>query len=536
MGSLIDFQLLPSEDLSRHSLDGEWEAIGNDPHFILTPKDSETFTEGGWLAIECDFEIHEGFGITKLYWSDGTGYTEQNAQVLSGVGSGKCQRILLFPARVQALRFDPIDCPGRFRLRDLKVRRMTRHEVFVLLARRYVWRAVCNPRVYASILRELFVLWRMQGNSAVKSVFRKLVGSRDGLEARAHLQAQTRDVRRIAQGAAPVRRRALTRRDENRERIAVGLVEHIGDIIACEPVARYLRKTHPNAEIAWVVKDQYRDLIDSNPYVDFTITVDCLTDWIKMVGHNIFDHYVDLHINLMFCPCCRITLHKISGDTKISGENYFKYGSLLEAFTRGAGLHALTDAPVMYIPDAVRLIVDSLGLPERFVVVHAKSNDSAKDWASKKWAELLVWFGQCFGVSVVEIGSEPVVGHRVPGVINLCGATTLLETAEVIRRAILFIGIDSGPAHMANATGTPGVVLMGSFGPFQHYNPFTGGYGDGSNATLVRPASGRVERLDLASVQRAIEARMDSAISEPPAAAVRPAAFARSLSTSAHPP
>ena len=36
------------------------------------------------------------------------------------------------------------------------------------------------------------------------------------------------------------------------------LVEHIGDIIACEPIVGWLRRTVPDALAVWVVRDVYR--------------------------------------------------------------------------------------------------------------------------------------------------------------------------------------------------------------------------------------------------------------------------------------
>ena len=68
----------------------------------------------------------------------------------------------------------------------------------------------------------------------------------------------------------------------NRKRIAIGLIEHMGDIVACEPVARYLRKLHPDAEITWVVREDYREMTDSNPHIDHTLSINCLSDWIRV--------------------------------------------------------------------------------------------------------------------------------------------------------------------------------------------------------------------------------------------------------------
>jgi ADP-heptose:LPS heptosyltransferase len=51
-------------------------------------------------------------------------------------------------------------------------------------------------------------------------------------------------------------------------RIIVGLLEHMGDIVACEPVARYLKFNHPKAHLAWAVRLEFRELIDTNPFIE----------------------------------------------------------------------------------------------------------------------------------------------------------------------------------------------------------------------------------------------------------------------------
>jgi ADP-heptose:LPS heptosyltransferase len=63
---------------------------------------------------------------------------------------------------------------------------------------------------------------------------------------------------------------------------------------------------------------------------------------------------------------------------------------------------------------------------------------------------------------------------------------SILETAEVIRRASLFIGVDSGPAHMANAMGTPGVVLLGRYEAFDQYMPYTGRFAREEAARVIQ--------------------------------------------------
>ena len=139
----------------------------------------------------------------------------------------------------------------------------------------------------------------------------------------------------------------------------------------------------------------------------------------------------------------------------------------------------------MFIPPAVVGRVDRLGLPERFVAVHALSNEEARNWQPAKWRELVARLIDEQGLAVVEVGLRPVASDARAGYVDLCGRTTVVETAEVLRRAQLFIGVDSGPAHLANGVGVPGVVLLGHFRGFTRYVPYDGGYGDGTVATLI---------------------------------------------------
>ncbi|MCL4540432.1 MAG: glycoside hydrolase family 99-like domain-containing protein, partial [Bacteroidetes bacterium] len=272
----------------------------------------------------------------------------------------------------------------------------------------------------------------------------------------------------------------------NRKKIAIGLVEHMGDIVACEPVARHLRAEFPDAVLTWVVRSEYRELIDSNPNIDQTIVVTCLTEWILLTRSGVFDEIFDLHINGRVCPDCRIPLQKTKGNVDVAELTYFKYGSLLQAFSVGAGLPAINETPKVYISDSIVEKIDRMNLPEEFIVVHATSNESVKDWDISKWNELAAEISARYGVPIIEVGHKPVMewSGRSTGR-DLCGKLSILETAEVIRRASIFLGIDSGPAHLGNAVGTFGIILLGKYKVYESYNPFSGDYGTGLNSHLI---------------------------------------------------
>lgn len=59
--------------------------------------------------------------------------------------------------------------------------------------------------------------------------------------------------------------------------------------------------------------------------------------------------------------------------------------------------------------------------------------------------------------------------------VNLCGKTTLLQSAALLRRCRLAVGADTGPAHIACAVGCPNVIVLGGghFGRFMPYSALT---------------------------------------------------------------
>ncbi len=291
--------------------------------------------------------------------------------------------------------------------------------------------------------------------------------------------------------------------------IGVGLIEHMGDIVACEPVARYLRATNPDSHIVWCVRQVYCELIDTNPFVDETLVVTCLTEWMLLVDNGVFDKVVDLHVDKRVCPTCNIELHKKNIKTELTFGNYYKQGNLLSAFSRGAGLPALEGEPLVYIPDSVVERINALNLPERFIVVHCKSNETVRDWNESHWASLAGEVASRWGLPIVEVGSAPLLNGKSPNAMNYCGKLSILETAEVIRRAALFVGIDSGPAHLANAVGTFGIILLGDYANFQHYLPYSGRYSDGTNAELIYSDVGSASNIPVARVIEAIERNIE---------------------------
>ena len=288
--------------------------------------------------------------------------------------------------------------------------------------------------------------------------------------------------------------------------VAIVQLERMGDIVAAEPISRHARERFPGARLCWVTLPAHAGLVASFPAVDRVVTVRCLTEWLALRRLLRFEAVWNLHINGYGCPLCGST----RADPGVpDAATYFDFGNHLEVMCRCAGVAPLTGSPRLRLPVAAGAAIDRLGLPARFVAVHANSIDPAREWPAEKWRRLIaLLLAADPALSVVEVGLRRFAVPRDDGrQRSLCGRLTLPQTAALIGRASLFIGIDSGPAHLANAVGAPGVLMLGRYRGFARYMPFSGHYADGTRATVVR-THGPAGDIDVAEVFSAATARL----------------------------
>jgi heptosyltransferase-3 len=107
------------------------------------------------------------------------------------------------------------------------------------------------------------------------------------------------------------------------------------------------------------------------------------------------------------------------------------------------------------------------------VVLHLRPRYAYKEWRIEGWRALISFLSES-GFAIVLMGggaqsesdyARDIVDGFNDKVINLVGRLTLAGTAEVIRRAKLFVGPDTSASHIAAATGTPTIALFGPTNP-----------------------------------------------------------------------
>ncbi len=265
------------------------------------------------------------------------------------------------------------------------------------------------------------------------------------------------------------------------------LPEHIGDVIAFTPFAQMLKTENKNAFIAWVIKPNFSTIIENNKYINYCISIFCdgvAQRFSKLKFFEIFD--VRYNGN-NFCPICQTERKFQKIDQNFTLDNYYEYGSLLEIFSKIAGKPMKKEDWYLNftIPKVISDKIEKLNMPEKYICIHTTSNDSTREWENNKWRILIEKLSEKQNIRIVQIGLIDTLQITNDNYLNLCGKLSLIETAAVIKNSKLFVGIDSGPAHMANAFKVKSVILLGKYRNIKNYMPFSGNFANGINSEII---------------------------------------------------
>jgi ADP-heptose:LPS heptosyltransferase len=113
-------------------------------------------------------------------------------------------------------------------------------------------------------------------------------------------------------------------------------------------------------------------------------------------------------------------------------------------------------------------------------VLHVGAGTQAKRWSSAHWRELLGRILVELNGQVILVGgpadrniAAQITEQRIwPDVYDWSGCLTLGELAALAQMADLFVGADSGPAHVAAASGANVLVLFSGTNHLQQWRPW----------------------------------------------------------------
>ncbi len=121
--------------------------------------------------------------------------------------------------------------------------------------------------------------------------------------------------------------------------------------------------------------------------------------------------------------------------------------------------------------------------PGPIIAIHVGTGMAAKRWPAESWRDLADRLFCQRNARIVLVGTrqdheaaELIAGSNVASAglrpLNLVGCLSLPKLAAVLRRAHLFIGADSGPAHVAAAVGTPVLALFSGTNDPRQWTPW----------------------------------------------------------------
>ncbi|MCA9101699.1 MAG: glycosyltransferase family 9 protein [Planctomycetales bacterium] len=125
------------------------------------------------------------------------------------------------------------------------------------------------------------------------------------------------------------------------------------------------------------------------------------------------------------------------------------------------------------------LSADSGGARGPLCVLHVGAGMAAKHWPAQHWRELIGRLVVDHDARVVIVGddNDRAIARRIlderswPSVFDWTGQLRIEELAALAQQADVFVGADSGPAHLAAAVGAPVVVLFSGTNNAEQWQP-----------------------------------------------------------------
>jgi ADP-heptose:LPS heptosyltransferase len=270
----------------------------------------------------------------------------------------------------------------------------------------------------------------------------------------------------------------------------------IGDIVLTTPVIRCLKKQVPDAEIHYLTKTTYLQILSSNPYIDKVHYLgQSLQAVITELKKEDFDYIIDLHHNLRSMKVKDALKVKSFSFDKLNVKKWiytsFKWNLLpdLHVVDRYmetvAGFGVKNDGAGLDYFIAREDIIKESDLPTSHqagyigVVIGAALNTKKYPFHHlKKLCELLdhpiILLG---GLEDADEGDRIAASDSIK-IYNACGKFGLNESADLVRRAKLIVTNDTGLMHIAAAYKRPVISLWGNTVPAFGMYPY---YGDNFN-------------------------------------------------------
>jgi heptosyltransferase-3 len=286
-------------------------------------------------------------------------------------------------------------------------------------------------------------------------------------------------------------------------RVAILRLRSLGDCVLTTPALDILKSCRGDLRVAVAVEDLFRAIFEDNPGVDEIMRPElaALRKWNPLLCLNLhggsrsawmtagsgaryragFGHYRHQFVYNIRIPRAQ----EILGVARTVHTAEHLASAM---FYLGAPVTEIPRAKLVLAPGATRRVAGT-------AVIHPVAATPEKTWRADGFLAVAEYLKES-GLEPVFIGAaaddlSPFRGYRTIARAPLSEIKTLLSTAS------LFVGNDSGPAHMAAAFGVPEVVIFGNSDPAI--------WGPWRTVSEVIAAPGGITRVETAQVLDALQ-------------------------------
>lgn len=286
-------------------------------------------------------------------------------------------------------------------------------------------------------------------------------------------------------------------------RVLVVRLRSLGDCVLTTPALALLKAHRPDLHIGVVVEERFAQLFAGNPDIDAILSP-------------------SKREVLTFHPALAVNFHGGSRSAGLTGLSLAPrragFGHFRQQWVYNIRIpraqEILGEERVVHTAEHLASAVFYLGVPQReiprarlfcppvtkrtpYCVVHPTASAASKTWPVARFLSVARHLRRV-GLAPVIIGGAG--DDLAPfGEFETLSGAPLEEVKTLLSGAELFVGNDSGPAHMAAAFGVPVVVLYGSSDPVIWAPWRTRGQAlsspDGLAGVAVETVVGAVERL-----------------------------------------
>jgi len=285
---------------------------------------------------------------------------------------------------------------------------------------------------------------------------------------------------------------------ENPHNILIIRFSSIGDVLLATPLIRILREKFPNASIDFIVRREYAELLQHNPYLSHLIVFDSSEGFKSLrklkneLKHASYDIVLDIHNSIRsryLRKCLRFpvrTIHKrilqrfllihckwnfYNGIVPVA-ERYLETASCLGIENDGKGLD-------IFLPQEINARVETQlreDVKSKNVVIGIcpTARHKTKEWLPDRFIALALRLHKDTNAAFLVFGGREdreycsTIVHQInaecndTAAINYAGQFSLLETASAMQRCAVIVTNDSGLMHVAAAMKRKVVAIFGS--------------------------------------------------------------------------